>query len=139
VPRFVHRRAIVFFVLLCQLLAVGVVHVPMAKAAPVPATADASGHCHDSAPAAADPGDDGVGAMVAGMAMDSTSGADESGAHSGHHCKAGFCACVCAHAPAGMAATLVTPSPQASRPPLLVMDHVYSAPERATVFFRPPI
>jgi hypothetical protein len=139
VPRFVHRRAIVLFVLLCQILALGVVHVPVAKAAQAPATAAASGHCHDTAPVASKHADAAVGDTLAATAADSTSGAGDSTTHFGHHCKAGFCVCVCAHAPAGMTATVATASPQASRPPLLVMDRVHSAPERATVFFRPPI
>jgi hypothetical protein len=115
VPRFVHRRAIVFVVLLCQLLAVGVVHVPMAKAAQAPPVAAVSGHCHDSAPAPhsmpADPG---------------------------HHCKTGFCACVCLNAPAALPETSA-PEATVSHPPLLVTARACSAPERATAFFRPPI
>jgi hypothetical protein len=141
VPRFVHRRAIVFFVLLCQLMAVGVVHVPTAKAAQGPPVAATSGHCHDSAPTASM---DGAKATVALATATShttashTTRGDQS-SDAGHHCKSGFCACVCAHAPAGLAGTPAAASPQVSRPPLLMIDSVRSAPERATIFFRPPI
>jgi hypothetical protein len=105
----------VFFVLLCQLLAVGVVHVPMAKAAQAPPVAAASAHCHDSAPA------------------------HETAPDPGHHCKTGFCACVCLNAPAALPETTASPEPTVSHPPLLLADSACAAPERATVFFRPPI
>jgi len=134
-PRFIHRRAIVFIVLVCQILALGVVHVPMAKAALATPAAAASKHCHDNGPTTSNHHD---GASHAGVTH-ATSGTGDPASDLGHHCKSGFCACVCLSAPAALPETSVSAAPTTSHPPLLVTESVRSAPERAAVFFRPPI
>jgi hypothetical protein len=122
VPRFVHRRAIVLFLLLCQVLAAGIVLVPMAKAAQSSPVATTLGHCHDNASAA-----------------HQTSGTSLPTSDPTHHCKSGFCACVCLNTPAALPEISLAVAPRISHPPLLVSDPLAAAPERVSVFFRPPI
>ncbi|HEU4625044.1 MAG TPA: CopL family metal-binding regulatory protein [Steroidobacteraceae bacterium] len=124
-PRFVHRRAIVLLVLLCQVLAVSVVHVPMAQAAQSAPAAATSAHCHDGAPGAHE--------------MSRTSVPASDVGHPGHHCKTGFCGCVCLNAPAALPVIAVVIAPMVSHPPLAVSPAVGVAPERTAAFFRPPI
>jgi hypothetical protein len=137
VPRFAHRRLIVFFALLCQVLAAGIVHVPMAQAAPsVPVAIAASGeHCHDSA-ASDSPQHAGSAHASVTHATSNTGGVTSD---PNHHCKSGFCGCVCVSAPAALPAVSAAGSPVLSHPPLLVIDQAHAAPVRAAVFFRPPI
>jgi hypothetical protein len=122
----------VFFLLLCQILAAGIVHVPVAKAAQLPPAA--SSHCHDGAV-----GSKHADGRASTLASHATSGATHPASDSTHHCKAGFCACVCLSAPAALPETSAAGSALISRPPLLMIDRIAVAPERAAVFFRPPI
>ncbi len=121
-PRFAHRRAIVLLVLLCQVLAVSVVHVPMAQAAQSAPAAATSGHCHDGAPG-----------------MHAMGHASVPAPDAGHHCKNGFCGCVCVNAPAALPGIALLVAPMVSHPPLAVSPVVGVAPERIALLFRPPI
>jgi hypothetical protein len=136
VPRFAHRRLIVFFALLCQVLAAGIVHVPMAHAAPsLPPVAVASSgeHCHESA--ASETHENTAHTPVTHATPDMGGAASDLG----HHCKSGFCGCVCLSAPAALPALSAATTVVVSHPPLLVIDQAHTAPVRAAVFFRPPI
>jgi hypothetical protein len=127
----------VFFALLCQVLAAGIVHVPMAHAAPSAPVAITSGeHCHDSGAASETRQDPGSAHTLPMHTMSDMGGASP---HPGHHCKSGFCGCVCLSAPAALPALPAAGSPVLSHPPLLVIDQAHAAPVRAAVFFRPPI
>lgn len=126
VHRRTHRRLIVMLALLCQVLTGTVVHIPAAVAAPT--TTGEAPPCH----AHALEGD----TSVAGV-RDHIPVPDP--ASPSHHCKSGFCTCVCAHAVAMLPATEAARPPVPAHPPLPWSAPAPDAPLWISVFFRPPI
>ena len=135
--RFTCRRVIVVLALLCQVLTAGFVHVPAAHAmtAPMPVPAAQPHHCHDDARAGPALTADTRDATVQAAEMPHGSGMPDAG----HHCKSGFCFCVCAHAVAAMPTLAASDGMAVMHAPLLSSYHVPTATRRPTPLFRPPI
>jgi hypothetical protein len=125
VPRSRYRQLIVCFALLCQVLAGGLGHMPMAHA---------EGTAHGAAMAADCP-------EHAHMAhTDANRDAKGADAHHGRHDSGGSgnCKCPCAHA-AALASSLTPTTPTLPHFAAVLAERVLDAPERSFPFFRPPI
>jgi len=136
VLRPLHRRVIVLLALLCQALSTMLVHVPMATAATAPKVATA--HCHDHAQSAMEETGGGSG-DASDTGLTGSQDSESTGSFFHHHCKTGFCNCVCAHAPAALTAVPAVPPLDSAHPPLISTYRPAAALVRPTPFFRPPI